>query len=437
MIYFIKKLFILIITASLISNSHAENILYESDTAYLSTSLTLQSAFFTQSNSWFGNAQNNIGHNDSSWWEAWIEPGLKGHVNLKSDSQLYSELSYIYAKTFGDDASGLTLGLDNPGKGKLEQAYIGWRSGQTFALANNLLDISLGQQDYKLGHGFLLWGSGSSGFKNGAWWLGGRHAFADSGVIKINTGSIKADTFRLKTRPQTGNAKDMRGVNFEYLPNKDYTLGFSYIKVKQEDKLSIDGADIFDFRLDINKLSILPGFSFLGEYVKEDNGIALDSQGWYTDFTYKFKQLNWQPQLSYRYASFEGDDPDTLKNEAFDPLRYGFPDWGAWYQGEIIGEYVLGNSNLNSHLLRIKTKPHTDLTLNLLYFQFFSDQPQSRGINSKHFADEINLISDWSITKSFSISGVLAIAMPGEGAKEMTSGNENWVLAMLYAYYKF
>ena len=68
---------------------------------------------------------------------------------------------------------------------------------------------------------------------------------------------------------------------------------------------------------------------------------------------------------------------------------------------------------------------------------FLSDQPQSRGINNEHFANEINLIADWSINKSFSISGILAVAIPGDGAKEMTNGNDNWVLGALYGYYRF
>ena len=433
----IKKLLFTMSISLLISHSHADSTLYESDTTYLSAYATLQTAFLTQNNSWFGKAQENIGHNHDSWLEGSIEPGLKGYFNLPSSSQLYYELSYRHGKTIGDDATGLTVGLNDPGRGEFEQAHIGWRSGELFSLADNLFEISIGQQDYRLAHGFLLWSGGSVGYKNGAWWIGGRSAFEDSGIVKINTGKIKTDIFRLKSRPQTGNAKDIRGGNFEYLANKHYTLGFSYLKVNQNDNASLDGADVFDFRLDINGLPSIPEFSFLGEYVKEKNGAALDAQGWYTDFSWQFKELSWQPKLSYRYASLEGDDPDTLTDEAFDHLHYGFPDWGTWYQGEIIGTYILGNSNLNSHLLRLKAKPSKDISLNLLYFRFLSDQPQSRGINSEHLADEINFIADWNINKSFSITGVLAIAIPGDGAKEMTNGNDNWSLGMLYGYYRF
>ena len=63
--------------------------------------------------------------------------------------------------------------------------------------------------------------------------------------------------------------------------------------------------------------------------------------------------MPWQPTLSYRYAFFQGDDPGTIADEAFDPLFVGFYDWGTWWQGEIAGEYFLANSNSISHLARV------------------------------------------------------------------------------------
>jgi hypothetical protein len=428
---------VLLVSSSYIPITYASVTLYDQDDAYIEASAKLQTAFFSQNNSWFGNAKENIGHNDGSWWELWAEPGIKGHFNLASKSQMYYELSYLYAQTIGDDASGETIELNNPGDGEFEQVHVGWRSGKVFSLANNLIDISLGQQDYKLGTGFLLWSGGSSGFKNGAWWIGGRHAFRDSGIFKLDTGTVKAEAFRLQNRTQIGFSKDMQGLNLEYTPSDKYLLGLTYIHVKQKDRKSIDGADIYDFRVTIDKPSQLPGFSLMAEYVIEHNGDLLDSTGWYGQVAWQFTNLAWEPQVTYRYAGLEGDDPDTQKNEAFNPLRYGFSDWNTWFQGEIIGEYVLGNSNLNTHMVKISANPIDDLSLSVFYFRFYSDQAQSRGLSSSHYADEIDFIADYSINDSFSISAVVAVAKPGDGAKEQTGGKDNWLLGMLYASYKF
>ena len=68
--------------------------------------------------------------------------------------------------------------------------------------------------------------------------------------------------------------------------------------------------------------------------------------------------VSWTPTFTYRYAFFEGDDPGTTNNEAFDPLFLGFHDWGYWWQGEIAGGYFLSNSNQKSQLVRAQVTPN-------------------------------------------------------------------------------
>lgn len=53
------------------------------------------------------------------------------------------------------------------------------------------------------------------------------------------------------------------------------------------------------------------------EYALEDNGAALDSTAWNALASYPFESRG-MPRISYRYAVFEGDDPGTAANEAFD-----------------------------------------------------------------------------------------------------------------------
>ena len=51
--------------------------------------------------------------------------------------------------------------------------------------------------------------------------------------------------------------------------------------------------------------------------------MALDSTAWNVLVAYQL-DMKWQPKVSYRYAFFEGDDPATPENEAFDGLFTGF-----------------------------------------------------------------------------------------------------------------
>jgi hypothetical protein len=91
--------------------------------------------------------------------------------------------------------------------------------------------------------------------------------------------------------------------------------------------------------------------------------------------------------LSYRYAYFSGNDPDSSKSEDFDPLFYGLyesdpggeneqVEWGTWIQGEIIGEFVLLNSNLKTHTVRLRAYPLDELWFNLIYYRFLLDRPE-------------------------------------------------------------
>lgn len=116
--------------------------------------------------------------------------------------------------------------------------------------------------------------------------------------------------------------------------------------------------------------------------------------------------LPWKPQLFYRYASFSGGG-----NRGFDPLFTGLSDWGSWFQGEVLGEFVLSNSNLNSHQVRLKLQPNDHLTLNLIHYKFLLfNRNQDFGITpeevaSRSLADEVDVILDvspadwWSMTR--------------------------------------
>ncbi len=110
-------------------------------------------------------------------------------------------------------------------------------------------------------------------------------------------------------------------------------------------------------------------------------------------------------------------------------------DWETWFQGEIVGEYVLGNSNLLSYLAGLSAKPTKALDMHLFYYHFNIDHPQSlaENVTASNFADEIDLIADWQATERLSISAVLAVAIPGKAARQYTGGNRTWFHSMLYA----
>jgi len=149
--------------------------------------------------------------------------------------------------------------------------------------------------------------------------------------------------------------------------------------------------------------------------------------------------VSWKPKLSYRYAFFEGDDPATEKSEGFDSLIPGFYDWGTWWQGEIAGEYFLGNSNLISHTARIHVTPTASLGTGLLGFVFQNDQPASfgPGVTSKDIASEIDWYADWKFNGNFTASFVLAYGNPNEALAQGYGRTKNFSYGMVYLAYSY
>ena len=161
-----------------------------------------------------------------------------------------------------------------------------------------------------------------------------------------------------------------------------------------------------------------------GGYASERNGDALHSNAWTLQGAYELAKVAWKPTLTYRYAFFQGDDPDTAANEAFDPLFPGFHDWGTWWQGEIAGEYFLPNSNLVSHLVRVHVSPVEAVSGGLLFFNFSLDKPGSAGpgVTATGLAFEADAYADWKVNDNFTISFVGAYADPGKAVQQITDG---------------
>jgi hypothetical protein len=434
--------FVIITLLGIGFNAHADYGLIKEQYGTLSVTLNAKTAVFAENNPWFGKAQENIEDSANSWWEGSTEAGVKGTVNFFWDSTLYGAYSYLYAQTVGHDASGLTDGLNNPGEGDTEKAYGGWRSGALIpALGKDAIDISGGQQNYQIGSGFLIYNGTTSGGEEGAYWVAPRQAFQETVIGRFNSGPVKVEGFHLRFRAarQFHKAGTTNGVNLEYIFTDNNNVGLTYLHIYNTDNQAIDGLDVYDGRVDVTPFSILPGLTFSAEYAFENNGELFQSNGGFAKISYEFEDTHWSPTLSFRYTGLQGDDPETQRDEGFNPLAYGMSDWGTWYQGEIIGEYVLGNSNLLSYLFGLSVKPVKSLDIHFLYYHFNIDQPESLADNvtASDFADEIDLIADWQVNERLSISGVLALAIPDNAARQFTGGNQTWLYSMLYASWTF
>src|SRR5262249_41913850 len=124
-------------------------------------------------------------------------------------------------------------------------------------------------------------------------------------------------------------------------------------------------------------------------------------------------------------------------------LFAGLSDWGTWFQGEILGEFVLANSNLNSNQVRLRLSPAEVLTLNVVFYTFrlfnnaqdFGAHPAT--VASDSLADEVDIILDGSLANWWSVTATCAVAVPNDGFRQATGGSATWVSTMLYTNFNF
>jgi hypothetical protein len=411
--------------------------LYDQGGNKAKATLAIDLGGFTQDSSWYGQSRENLGEHSDRWWSYAIVPGLQGELDIGAAGSLYGRVSVAGAGTHsGIDAAGTNVPFGNTNDWALEDAYIGWNP--TLG-GDSELDLSIGRRNYVAGTGFLFQTAASNGRKRGGFWLAPRKAADLAAIATLTSGNLSIDALYLNPNDLPDSDTKITGVTLDYALGDYGKLGGGYYKVLNSEHISRDGMNVFDLRANLHPLPGTQQFTLAGEFVYEKNGSTQAATGGYAQAEYRFDTLPWKPSLSYRYAYFKGDDPDTSKDEGFDALYYGFNDWGTWYQGEILGEYVLENSNLIAHTVQLQAKPLDDLDVRLFYYRFRLDDPQGfdAGVTAKDFAQEIDLTADWSATDQLTFSAVGAVSLPDKAAKQYTGGNDNWWYLMVLASLRF
>jgi hypothetical protein len=375
------------------------------------------------------------------WFEGYVKPALSATYTLASSSEIYGKVSAVGERTYGSVPEQFGQNVSSFGP---EDLSIGWRSGKSIeGLGENGLDFVIGRTQYRLGHGFLLWDGAAEGGSRGGYWTNARKAFEFAAIGRVKPGAHTLEAFYLDKDELEERESGSRlwGANYEYSIGEETTIGATYMKWSADAELEPgrDGLNVFNLRAYSAPFRHAPDLSFEFEYASERNGEALDSNAWTFQGAYELSKVAWKPTFTYRYAFFQGDDPDTVNNEAFDPLFLGFYDWGYWWQGEIAGEYFLSNSNLQSHLIRAHVSPTDAVGGGLLFFKFNLDQPQAVApeVTDTDVAFEVDAYVDWKLNQNFTISLLGAFADPANAVQQTTGRTKHFAYGMAYVGYSF
>jgi hypothetical protein len=377
----------------------------------------------------------------SNWMEGFAKPALSATYKLKSTSEVYGKLSVVGERTYASPPE--LVGRDESSF-LPEDLSIGWRSGKMFeGLGENALDFTVGRAPFTLGHGMLLWDGAAEGGTRGGYWSNARKDFAFAAIARFKTAHHTLESFYLKKDdlPEHETGTRLWGANYEFKVGESSTFGATYMKfwAKPEIDPGRNELNVYNLRAYTAPFPKAKDLSFDLEYAAERNGDALHSDAWTAQAAYQLSTVAWKPKFTYRYAFFEGDNPATPQNEAFDPLLLGFYDWGSWWQGEIAGEYFLVNSNLKSHLVRAHVSPSDSVGSGLIFYKFLLDQPTSYapGVTDPNLAIELDAYTDWKINKHFTASFVLAFADPQRAVQQSSNRTQNFRYGMVFLAYSY
>lgn len=389
------------------ANSVSAYELHSDETTTLNLDITAFTALLTSEESYFGR------EGESTWQEGFIKYGVSGYTALGSGS-VYGALAGISSGTWGDgDAGGNTDGSER--KTSLEEAYVGWKSGDLFnALGKDGLDLSYGRQGFVVGDGFVLKNDGLSYGapfgddydRGGAYYFAARQSFQQAAIARIGgEDGVRSDIAWIQSDNKGQSELEFTVANFEYI-TENSTFGLMYLR-----GLDVDQNTIFTSHLereDMNLYSFratgdagIENLFLSAEYVIEDKENSATAG--YGEIGYTLVDLPWSPTITYRYSRYSKD---------YDPMFNGFyRGYGTWFQGEVASNYAGPfNSNTKIHHLGLKFTPTESLIAGVLYFDF-SNVEKDYGLGNTD-GRELDLYLEWFPTPNYYVSPTVGIYEP-------------------------
>lgn len=410
----------------------------------LTPTLNAQLDWFAEGNNGWGGKFSPPLERSRYFFEHSNEGGLNAALGLARYGEVAGRVSAIFAMTGGGlNAEATNYGDIQARNYSIEDAYLEWRSGDLFpSLGHDAVSVIGGRYTYQIGDGFLFYNGASGGGNLDAAWLAPHHAFAQTGIVRLQSHGATVEGFYLSPSDHPYRHTEMAGVNTELRLSELIEAGFTYANIFHSDTPERQRLNLLYGRVDGRPLRALRNFYLAASFAIENSRTLTNALGWYVTPSYTLSRLPWQPILYYRYASFSGGGHNGGRD--FDPLFDGSSDWGTWTQGEILGNWIATNSNLDSDQVRLNLSPDDKLNLNVIYYHFLLDSraqnlvSKSAGpLTSKNLADEVDLTADLSITNWWSMAITFSVNIPGTAAREISGGSQTWVQSCMWSNWQF
>ena len=414
--------------------------LYTSDRATAVAILRGGLSNFTSGNTWFGQsglltqgnplARDPAGPGTYSWFDGYLELGAAGITQVGTQPlYVYGGASSLVSTTLQPDL----FESDNRIFHAIEDLYGGVIYGYRTETERLGLNLSVGRQDYRISNGLLFANGAGNGGDRATVLSNPRTAFENTVIGRFRWNGLRLEGFYLDPNELSliDSQTKYLGVNLDYDSDPALQLGLSYIHVPRSnfsyftlnDTFSRQGLNVIYPRLRLTNPLGLDGVWLQAEYVHQWNSnFDMAASGAWGQLGYTFRDAPWTPSLSYRYAYFSGDDPNTATFERFDPLLSGGgPD--TWIQGSNLVK-IYQNSNLITHQLLLRTRPFERFDLALQYIHLSAANLNNLGgtqalsfLESSHIGQEVTLTARYNLTRNFLLYGSGSVAFPGSAVQ--------------------
>jgi hypothetical protein len=387
-------------------------------------------------------AQDPPGAGWTSWGEAWVEYGIAGATRLgNTPAYAFGEFTALTSGATGQDL----FRSDTRTKTLPEKAYAGllWARPGVPRSAR----VSIGRQNWQLDNGFLFskFSGGANAGPNPALYLNPRTTYEMTVLGEVKVGRLRAEYFDVDPAElkDFDSGTRFQGVHLSWLDREAWDLGATAYRVPESNSVlrspqggvvPRDGQRTSNLRAGHRGVAGVPGLAALAEYAQQTHPDAdVRARAGYAQLGYTARERPWRPSLTYRYARFSGDDPNTARYEAFDaPLSSGLDEW---VQG-INFKKVVTNSNVDSHRIRFNVAPNNRVNYTVDWFRLLANVPLPTG--ERAYGDEVDFAVRWAISKRLFFLGVAGVAWPDDVLKAQTQGAAKpWVTVQASLFWGF
>ncbi len=241
--------------------------LYQSDRALVKFILNGGIGVFSDTNPWFGNADNFVAGpyqptGTLTWGEAYLEPGLAGITQVGDDPfYLYGAGTYTLSTTVQPDI----FRTDDRFFGDIEQLYGGLLAAEPDSPVS--FNLSAGRQKFQLNQGFLFsqFAGSANALDRAASFSNPRTAYEQTVLANLRWGDVRLQGFFLQPDelPVANSETQYLGTSLSFNNNRNLEAALTYLAVPQSNRayllpdgnnFSREGLQVINPRLRLSSL---------------------------------------------------------------------------------------------------------------------------------------------------------------------------------------